>query len=143
MPKKLDEDNKIVACRMSLAEFAELDTYLQRAGIGRSDFMRNALLAKVRGATTFAELLPTIAASMERQMAELTKTVNARSDEIRVLAAAAVASSAMLLDDGKSAREVAAQTIEEGITAAVAFAPRVIGYVPRPQDEAENGDAKR
>ena len=131
MVKDSDSESKVIACRMSLSECAEIEDYLQRAGVGRSDFMRNALLAKVRGATTFAELLPSLAASLERQMGELAQHVSAQSDGIRTLAAAAVASSAMLLDDGKSAPEATAQLIEDQIKRAVAAAPHVVRHVPK------------
>ena len=143
MARPREEITKVVGCRFTLTELAEIDDYLQRAGVGRADFMRNALLSKVRGATTFAEMLPSIAASLERQMAELARTVETRSNEILTLAAAGIASSAMLLDDGSGSAEVAAQAIEDGITRAVAFAPRVIGYLPAHKQEPPHGGSKR
>ena len=131
MARKTDVETKVIACRLSLSECAELEDYLQRAGVGRSDFMRDALLAKVRGATTFAELLPSVAASLERQMAELARLVTSQTNGIQILAAAAVASSAMLLDDGNAPSDETSGLIEEQIKRAVLHAPVVFGYLPK------------
>ena len=137
MPKRLAEETKIVACRMSSSERAEIDDYLQRAGVGLSDFMRDALLSRARGATTFAELLPTVASSLERQMADLAAIVKSQVSGIQALAAASVASSAMLLDDGRSPPEAIAQEIEDHIGRAVAFAPEVVGNMLKRADQRQ------
>jgi len=131
MAKAPEVETKVIACRMSLSEYAEVEDYLQRAGVGRSDFMRDALLAKVRGATTFAELLPSVAASLERQMAELARLVTSQTNGIQTLAAAAVASSAMMLDDGKAPPAETARMIEDQIKRAVSFAPEVVAYLAK------------
>lgn len=144
MAKRGAEETKIVACRMSASERAEIDDYLQRAGVGLSDFMRDALLSRARGATTFAELLPTVAASLERQMADLAANVKSQVSGIQALAAASVASSAMLLDDGKSPPEAIAKEIEDHIGRAVAFAPEVVGnLLKRAWQVAEAGADSR
>ena len=144
MAKTGDIETKVIACRMSLGEYGEIEDYLQRAGVGRSDFMRDALLAKVRGATTFAELLPSIAASLERQMGELARLVTSQTNGIQTLAAAAVASSAMMLDDGKAPPAETARMIEDQIKRAVSFAPEVVNYLAKPaQSPAPAGQRGR
>jgi len=128
---------------MSPVEFAELDTYLQRAGVGRSEFIRDTVMSKVRGATTFGELLPTIAASMERQIAELLRKVDARSDEICALAAAAVAASASLREIDAASDEVAMQEVEGAIRRAIRYAPRIVADLQEQAVRAPPGASKR
>jgi hypothetical protein len=135
-------ESKVIGCRFSSSEYEEIDDYLQRAGVKRADFVRSAVLAKVRGATTFAELLPSLASSLERQMADLAANVNSQVSGIQALAAAAVASSAMLLDDGKSPPAQVAQAIEEHIGRAVAFAPGVVGNLSKAAGQPKDSPAK-
>jgi len=134
--------SRVVGCRFSSSEYEEIEDYLQRAGVKRADFFRSAVLAKVRGATTFAELLPSLASSLERQMEELAANVTSQVSGIQALAAAAVASSAMLLDDGKSPAAEVAQAIEDHIGRAVAFAPGVVGNLSKATGEPSGVAAK-
>ncbi len=143
MKKIAGTETRVLSFRLSDDEFAEVEAYLQRAGVRRSEFIRQALLSQVRGATVFAELLPSIAASLERQMADLTKTVVDRTEQIRTLAAASVFSSANLLDDGKMDDSKAARLVEGAISRAISASDHVISFVPSREGEDESAGAKR
>jgi uncharacterized protein (DUF1778 family) len=117
--------------RLSADEEAEVDAHLQRVGGSQSDFFRNAILARARGTVDFAEMLPMFAEAMERQMADLARSVQSHTAGIQTLAAAAVASSAMVLDDGKAAPSETARLIEDQIKRAVAYAPEVVSFLPK------------
>ena len=93
--------------------------------------MKSALPDRVRGSTTFVDLLSQLAESLERKMADLAATVDERISGVQALAAASVASSAMLLDDGKSPAAEVAKAIEDHIGRAVAFAPEVVGNLAK------------
>jgi hypothetical protein len=112
--------------RVSPEEEAEIDAHLQRVGGTKSDLYRNAVLARVRGSADFAEMLPSIAASLEREMAELSRTVRDQGAATQRLAAAGIAASAMLLDSGQGDASVAARLIEGGIERAILQAPNVM-----------------
>ena len=129
--------------RLSADEEAEVDAHLQRVGGSQSDFFRNAILARARGTVDFAEMLPMFAEAIERQMSDLARSVQSQTASIQTLAAAAVASSAMMLDDGKAPPAETARMIEDQIKRAVSFAPEVVGYLakaaPTPAPTGRNG----
>jgi hypothetical protein len=117
--------------RLTADEEAEIDAHLQRVGGSQSDFFRNAILARARGTVDFAEMLPVFAATLEGQMADLARSLQAQTLGIQTLAAAAVASSAMMLDDGSEDSTEAALRIVDQMKRAVAFAPQVATYLPK------------
>lgn len=118
--------------RLSTDEEAEVDAHLQRVGGSQSDFFRNAILARARGTVDFAEMLPMFAETMERQMSDLARSVQSHTAGIQTLAAAAVASSAMVHDDGKTMPAETIRLIEDQIRRAVAYAPQVVSFLPNP-----------
>ena len=117
--------------RLSVDEEAELDAHLQRVGGTQSDFFRNAILARARGTVDFSEMMPMFAEAMERQLSELARSVQFHTVSLQTLAAAAVASSAMMLDDGKKPSAEAGRLLEDHIKRAVAYAPEVVAFLPR------------
>jgi len=126
MPSKPVVLTSTIGFRLTAEEHAEISTFLDRSGQKQSEFVRNAVLAKVRGATAFAELLPSLAASIEREVLELRKTLEVQSGMIRTLTGASIATAAFLHAVGAKSDAEAEGKVDDAVARAIRAAPMVV-----------------
>ena len=129
-----------IGFRLTAEEHAEIATFLQRSGQTQSDFVRNAVLGKVRGATAFAELLPSLAASIEREVLETRKTVELQSAIIRTLVGASIVQVARTVNYGSRPKEEVDRLIDADIMHALETGPVVVNACIQQHPDLQGGE---
>jgi len=126
MPAKPAVLANAIGFRLTVAEHVEIAEFVARAGVRKSDFLRNTILARVREADMFAMSVPESIDRIDAGIAKLHELVSQQSAIIRTLVGASIAHVAGTVDYGATPKAEVDRRIDEAIMHALKVGPVVV-----------------
>lgn len=142
MPPKSVNPLLPTTVRFAAAELEEIDQFVARAGVRRSDFLRSAVLSRLREADAFARSVPESIDQVERKLGRLHELVSQQSAIIQTLVGASMAQIANTVDYTLMSKEEADRQASDAIWLALKSSPAIvkacIQQYPELQDRADD-----
>ncbi len=126
MPRKIQNLLLPTTVRFAAAELEEIDELVARAGVRRSDFLRSAVLSRLREADALSRTVPESIDQVELKIGRLHELVSQQSAIIQTLVGASMAQIANTVNYGSISKEEADRQIADAILHALDAGPAVV-----------------
>ena len=117
----------IVSFRLSPSEFEQLESHVESTGTNRSEFIRHVVTSAVLGQMSFTEVMPMAVTGIERDVFELCKALAQQAELSKILAAAAIGTTALQMNNEGSTLAENQRRVDKAIDLAITAAPQIIG----------------
>ena len=126
MPRKVANLLLPTTVRFAAAELEEIDELVARAGVRRSDFLRSAVLSRLRESEAFSRTFPESIDQVELKIGRLHELVSQQSALIQTLVGASMAQIANTVDYGSMSKADADRQIADDILHALKAGPAIV-----------------
>ena len=126
MPTKVAAPVTPTSLRFTAAELEEIQEFVDRAGVRRSEFFRNTILARIREAESFSRSVPEYLDQIDLKVARLHDLVAHQAAIIKTLVGASMAQLAGAKDYGSMTQAEVSRRIDVAIRNALIAGPTIV-----------------